>query len=199
MSKTIIGVTGAIGSGKSTVSAILASHGGFIIDADKISRSALDVGNEPYNKVVHDFGESILNPDKTIDRAKLRKIIIEYPKMKEKLESIIHPYVIERTFSLINKPIVCKFFVIDAPLLFEANMDKLCDYVFFVDVDPQLRYIRLRNRNTMALNDASSLEKSILDNEEKKQKSDFIIENSSTLEYLHEQIFAILSKLMLLK
>jgi dephospho-CoA kinase len=68
----------------------------------------------------------------------------------------------------------------------------------FLYVDPQLRYIRLRSRNTMALNDAQSLEKSIIDNDIKKNKADFIILNSSSIEFLHEQVFAILSKLTLL-
>jgi dephospho-CoA kinase len=132
MNKIVIGITGAIGSGKSTVSAILAKHGGFVIDADKISKEALNIGSEPYSKVINCFGDVILNPDHSINRDKLRKIIIEYPLMKEKLENIIHPYVMNVIFSLINKPIVCKFFVIDAPLLYEANVDKFCDYVFFV-------------------------------------------------------------------
>ena len=148
MSKKVLGVTGPIGSGKSTVSAILAKHGGFIIDADKISKEALMINEAPYFEVISLFGEEILLEDKTINRELLREKIINYPNLKQKLEAIIHPYVINRTISILNKNTSAKFFVIDAPLLFEAKMEKLCDFVLFVDVDPQLRYIRLKHRNT---------------------------------------------------
>lgn len=198
MSKKVIGVTGAIGSGKSTVSAILAKHGAFIIDADTLSRQALLVNEEPYFEVIKVFGEQILLDDKTINRSMLRDKIIEFPTLKKKLEEIIHPYVINKTIELLNRNISAKFFVIDAPLLFEAKMDKLCDLVFFVDVDPQIRYLRLRNRNTMSLNQAKVLEGSILPNDVKKERSHYIIENNGTLAQLHETLFGLLIKLRLL-
>lgn len=198
MSKKVIGITGPIGGGKSTVSAILAKHGGFIIDADKISKEALLINEAPYLEVIATFGEQILREDKTINRALLLETIIQYPNLKDKLEGIIHPYVINRTISLLNKNVSAKFFVVDAPLLFEAGMEKLCDFVLFVDVDPQLRYIRLKYRNTMSLNDAKNLEDSIFSNDKKKEMSDFIIENNGSLEQLHELVFSILTKLRLL-
>lgn len=190
----IIGITGAIGSGKSSVSKIINQNGYILLDADKIVRENQEIDKPVYTKMVKLFGDSILNEDKSLNRELIRNIILNNNEMKLKLENLIHPFVKEVIYhELFINP--NKKFVLDIPLLFEANMDVVCDKIIFVDIDANIQKERLLARNTMSLEHAKSFEKSILENNYKKGKSDFVINNNGTLEDLEIQIKKILRDL----
>ena len=192
----IIGLTGGIASGKSTVSAYLKSKNIPVIDADIESKRVLDVGNDAYYDVIREFSDSILNEDKTVNRKKLAEIVFKDKKLVEKLNSIIHPRVIERTNSMLeelrrkNVPIA----VVDAPLLIEAGMQKITDEVWVVYTPYEIQIARamLRDNSTREL--VVNKIKNQAPFEEKAKYADKIIRNDGTIEELYAQVDKILSE-----
>lgn len=182
----VIGITGLIASGKSTVSKLFVEHGYQLIDADKIARNVLDKNTKGYDKTVKAFGRLILDVDGNIDRARLRAIVTEDKDKLKLLESIIHPEVIEKTLEIINQGE--GKYLLDVPLLFESKMDKICDYVVFVNVMEKIRIQRLKQRNTMPVKDADKLKENTWDASKKIALSDAVIDNSSTLENTKHQV-----------
>ena len=183
----VIGVTGLIGSGKSSVSQVFADNGYKIIDADQLTRDALKPGNACYRDVVKVFSKQILNPDKTINREQLRKLVMNDRKLIIKLEEIEHPYVIRETRKIIKASPRTKF-LLDVPLLYEAGMDKLCDLVVFVNTEQKTRKARLVERDTMPLNEANRLNERVIEASEKIYRSDYVIDNSDTKTNTERQV-----------
>src|SRR5690554_3104871 len=132
----LIGLTGGIASGKSTVSSYLEELGAIIIDADKIAKYTLKKGEKAFKGVIDYFGEDILNRDGEINRSKLARIIFNDQKKRKILENITHPIIIKK----INKKIEeyqesNRIIILDAPLLFEVGLDKDVDQSCLVYVD----------------------------------------------------------------
>jgi dephospho-CoA kinase len=190
----VIGITGLIGAGKSSVSNILKEYDVEIIDADKISRSSLDVGTLAYQKTIKAFGEIILNEDKTINRSILREITSSDKEQMKILESIIHPYVKEETIRRINES-KARYVVLDVPLLFESNMDKLCDLTIFIHCKDDVRLERLVKRATMPLKDAKKLNSQVMSMKDKIALADIVIDNSKDLDFTRNQIEKIMTKI----
>ncbi len=184
----IIGITGAIGSGKSETCLILEKYGYKILDADKIVRNNQEIEKPLYNKMIMLFKDiNILNKDKSLNRHLIRNIIINDKNMKEKLENLIHPFVKSFIYDeLLMNPL--KKYVLDVPLLFETKLDAICDQLVFVDICEDIQSQRLIIRNTMPLEEAKQLENSIFDNEIKKRKCNFIINNNGSKDELEMQI-----------
>lgn len=192
----IIGLTGGIASGKSTVSAYLKSKNIPVIDADIESKRVLDVGNDAYYDVIREFSDSILNEDKTVNRKKLAEIVFKDKKLVEKLNSIIHPRVIERTNSMLdelrrkNVPIA----VVDAPLLIEAGMQKITDEVWVVYTPYEIQIARAMLRDNSTREQVENKIKNQASFEEKAKYADKIIRNDGTIEELYAQVDKILSE-----
>lgn len=187
----IIGVTGAIGSGKSKVCSILKEQGFSLLDADKIVKENQEIDKVLYKKMIKLFDVNILNADKTLNKELIRELILNNKELKIKLENIIHPFVKDVIYNeLLNNP--NKKYVLDIPLLFEAKMDVVCDKIVYVDIDSNVQKERLLARNTMSLEHAKGFENSILENKYKKEKCDFIINNNGSLIELENQIKKIL-------
>lgn len=192
----IIGLTGGIASGKSTVSAYLKSKNIPVIDADIESKRVLDVGNDAYYDVIREFSDSILNEDKTVNRKKLAEIVFKDKKLVEKLNSIIHPRVIERTNSMLeelrrkNVPIA----VVDAPLLIEAGMQKITDEVWVVYTPYEIQIARAMLRDNSTREQVENKIKNQAPFEEKAKYADKIIRNDGTIEELYAQVDKILSE-----
>lgn len=190
----VIGITGLIGSGKSTVTSLFKEYDMDVLDADKISRSALDYGTDAYKKTIKAFGERILNEDLSINRAILREITSQDKEQMKLLESIIHPYVLDKTLEGI-KSSKAKYVLLDVPLLFEAKMDKLCDLTIFVNTKEDVRLDRLEKRATMPLKDAKKLNAQVMSAKEKIALADITIENSNDLNLTKKQIEKIMEKI----
>ena len=192
----IIGLTGGIASGKSTVSAYLKSKNIPVIDAYIESKRVLDVGNDAYYDVIREFSDSILNEDKTVNRKKLAEIVFKDKKLVEKLNSIIHPRVIERTNSMLeelrrkNVPIA----VVDAPLLIEAGMQKITDEVWVVYTPYEIQIARAMLRDNSTREQVVNKIKNQAPFEEKAKYADKIIRNDGTIEELYAQVDKILSE-----
>ena len=138
----IVGLTGGIASGKSTVSLLLKNKGAVIIDADEISRNILIPGKPAWTKVIEHFGEKVLRDDKNIDRKKLAQIVFSDKKELELLNSITHPIIIEEIKRQLEyyKKVDEEVVVIDAALLLELGLNSLVDEVWVVAVDEKLNW-----------------------------------------------------------
>lgn len=191
----IIGITGGIGSGKSTVSKYVEHKGFKIIDADKIARKLLDIGEDAYTKTVEFFGDDILNPDKSIDRKKLGNIVFSSKEKRKILNKITHGEVEKKILREIKESEEKeKIVFLDVPLLFEVGMDKLCDKVWLIVADEEVKIQRLLKRDKITRREIVEKFKSQMPDKEKKERADFVIDNSKKEEALYLQIDKLLEK-----
>lgn len=199
----IIGVTGGICCGKSTVSRILKERGAYIIDADEINHKLMLRGNSAYNEIIDYFGNSIVGVDGEINRKTLGYIVFSDKTKLSKLTEITHKYIIAQTFSLIkeisekaNNKIndfeysgnfrEYRFVVIDAPLLIEAGLNKICDEVWLIISDINFRIDRIVQRDNVSKLHAEKVIGNQTPVELLKEHADVVIENNFNLAYLHE-------------
>ncbi|OPJ55513.1 dephospho-CoA kinase [Alkalithermobacter paradoxus] len=186
----IIGLTGSIGSGKSTVSDILIKKGFKIVDADKISRKILDKNSVAFIEVVEHFGEEILQDDGNIDRKKLGSIVFSDDEKLKKLNSITHPKIEQNIKSEIenykNKGVDIVF--LDAPLLIEANLTGMVDLVLLIICSYEVQIQRIINRDNITKEEAIKRINSQMSVEDKKKYADYIIDNSYTLDKLNSDV-----------
>lgn len=176
----LIGLTGGIASGKSTVSSYLKELGASIIDADLIARAVLEKGQEGYKQVVDLFGDAILeNKTKEINRSRLATIIFNNNQMKKKLEGITHPIIIKEIFKKIEEyQEDSRIIILDAPLLFEVGLDKDVDLTLLVYIDRDTQLKRLIKRDKLSKEEAEKRIDSQLSLEKKRQMAEIIIDNS---------------------
>ena len=183
----IIGITGGIGTGKSTVSNYLIEKGYNVIDADKISREI--IGNIQIQKIIiQTFGSQILedplNINSNISRNKLRKIVFSNKKNTVKINDIMHPAIIEEIKRQIDLQKTRKLVFVDVPLLFETNLEYLFDKILLVYANQEIQIKRVMERDNKDREETIKIIKSQMNIEEKKYKSDYIIDNISTVKDL---------------
>lgn len=191
----IVGLTGGIASGKSTVSSILIEKGITVIDADLEARLAVEKGEEAYNEIVSHFGEQILLEDGTINREKLGSVIFHNQDQRLKLNSIVHPAVRKRMLMKKEEAIDKgeELVIMDIPLLFESKLTSMVDKTIVVYVDETTQLERLMNRNQLAKADALARVRSQMPLKEKIQLADAVINNNGTIEETKKQLLNILS------
>ena len=182
----IIGLTGGIASGKSTVSKYLAEKGFKVYDADKIAKN---ISEEKYvqEEIIATFGDKILDKNGNVDRKKLKEIVFENKDKLEKLNGIIHPKVID-FYKKLKEKNTDEMIIFDVPLLFESGLDKICDKILVVISDYEVQLDRIVERDKIDRELASKIIKSQLSNEERIKKADVVIENNSSLEDLFEKV-----------
>ena len=182
----IIGLTGGIASGKSTVSKYLVEKGFKVYDADKIAKD-ISEKKSVQEEIILTFGNKILDKNGNIDRKKLKEIVFENKEKLEKLNGIIHPKVINFYKELKEKK-TDKVIIFDVPLLFESGIDKFCDKILVVISDYEIQLNRIIERDKINRELAEKIIKSQLSNEERIKKADVVIENNSSLEDLFEKV-----------
>ncbi len=183
----LIGLTGGIGAGKSTVSNYLIEKGYPVLDADKVAREIVEPGTETLKKLADVFGKDIINLDGSLNRAGLAKIVFSDPEKKERLDEIMHDKVIEILLSRAKK-IIQPIVFIDVPLLYESGMDKYVDQVWLVDAHEEIRIERVVDRDGSKRSDVEKRMFFQMDSEEKISKSHVVLDNSKDKEYLYTQI-----------
>jgi dephospho-CoA kinase len=194
---TILGLTGGIASGKSTVSDMLLNKGYTVIDADLAARQVVEVGQPAYLAIVEEFGRSILNKeDDTINRAKLGDIVFHNEEMRKKLNGIVHPAVRGLMLSEKDQAIESgkNTIIMDIPLLFESELTWMVDRTIVVYVDSETQLSRLMKRNQFTEQEASSRIASQFPLEEKIGLADAVINNNGTIEETEEQLEKILNE-----
>ncbi|KKM11944.1 hypothetical protein SY88_06005 [Clostridiales bacterium PH28_bin88] len=187
----IIGLTGGIASGKSTVSGMLKRLGAEVIDADVLAREVVAPGEPAWSEIVATFGEEILNSDGTIHRPALGSKVFGDPTALARLNGITHPRVIERTEELLTayrqqnpRGVV----VIDAPLLLEAGMEVLVDEVWVVSVPEETQVRRVVQRDKLPEAAARRRIRSQMPLAEKIKRAHRVIDTSVSLERTMEQV-----------
>lgn len=183
-----IGLTGSIGAGKSTVSAILRELGAPVIDADAISRDITQNDASLLEKIRKEFGNEVFQQDGKLDRGKMAELVFSDTAKREKLENMLHPRIISRMKEMEYVFDKEDFVVFDVPLLFETGMNKQMDIVWVVDADKEIRIGRLAERNGMSRSEAENRIKAQLSDEKKRAHADLIIENNGTHKELKRKI-----------
>ncbi|MGJ4139147.1 dephospho-CoA kinase [Corynebacterium evansiae] len=184
-----IGLTGGIGSGKSTVSSRLAELGAFIVDADLVAREIVEPG-QPALAELADAFDGVLNPDGTLNRAELARQAFATPEATEKLNAITHPRIRARTEELFKqgRESGAQVLVYDMPLLIEnGEVDKV-DHVLVVDAPDELRIDRLVQHRGLDEKDARRRIAAQIDRVTRLNAADTVLDNSGTVEQLLEQV-----------
>lgn len=179
----IIGLTGSIASGKSTVSAMLAEKEYPIVDADLVARQVVEAGTETLSEIVATFGEQALREDGTMNRERVGEIIFNDPVSRKKLNDIIHPAIrremLRQRDALLAEghPVV----IMDIPLLFESKLQHFVDKVLVVSVTDENQLRRLMERNQFPETEARARIASQLPMSVKEQGADAVIYNNGSL------------------
>ncbi|MFD1067424.1 dephospho-CoA kinase [Oceanobacillus locisalsi] len=197
----VIGLTGGIASGKSTISQMFTASDIPVIDADVIAREVVEPGEASYQQVVDLFGEDIVRADGTIDRPKLGSIVFSNEEKREQLNQIVHPAVRKRMLKkkedYINQGEKCV--VLDIPLLFESKLTSLADKTLVVFVDENTQLKRLMERNQLSEQEAMDRITSQMALAEKARLADAVIDNNGTIEASKAQFTDLLKKWEVIK
>lgn len=181
----IIGLTGGIASGKSTVAKTLSKLGAYVIDADKVAHMIIEPHRPAWYDIVEEFGEEILNRDQTVNREKLGKIVFDDPVLLQKLNSITHPRIMEffkEEMQRLKAQMPDSIIVFEVPLLYETHMDRICDEVWVVWVDRETQMERLCKRDNISREDALKRIEAQMPLDEKAKRAKVVIDNRHTLE-----------------
>ena len=195
----LIGITGGIASGKSTVSNLIKKKGFTVVDADKVSREVLKKNSKAFVECVNQFGSFILNQDGDIDREKLGEIIFNDPLKRKKLNAIMH----SRIRVMLLKEVICcfcrneKIVFIDIPLLVESKLAFLFRELIVVFVDKEVQLKRLMTRNSFTKPQAESRINSQMDLSKKLKFATRVIDNNGTIDSTTAQLNDFLNKLNL--
>jgi dephospho-CoA kinase len=186
----LVGLTGNIASGKSTVAQLLSEHGATVIDADVLARRAVEKGSAVYDAIVKRWGTSILAPDGNLDRAALRRVVFSDSKELEALNDLVHPEVERLRKALVadaksrgDKLVVC-----DIPLLFEKKMVDRFDKIVLVDAARPLRLDRLVKERGLRETEAMDMIAAQMPAELKRARADYVIDNGGTLSELTRKV-----------
>jgi len=192
---TIIGVTGGIGAGKSTVSAILKEMGAEVIDADYLARMVTQPEKPAWQEIVDYFGQEILLPDRTLDRRKLAGIVFNSEEKRKKLEEIIHGRVIQEMKKRIDDLRTAGYdgiVALDVPIPVKEGFLDIVDVVWVVVCPDEERIRRVMARSGIDRRDAENRIRSQLPQEEYKRLADVVIENQGDLASLKRKVISLL-------
>jgi len=194
----VIGLTGSIGSGKSTVSCFFEKLGAKVIDADQVSRQVVEPGSPALKELTIAFGENILNPDGSLNRTLVAEIVFNSHKKRELLNNIIHPMIFNKINSTIEeyREKGTEIIILEAALILEKKgLIKLIDKLIVVSIDEETQKKRLEGRGDLSREQINARINSQLTNNEKIKHADYIIDNNQDLVNTREQVRELWDKL----
>jgi len=183
----IIGLTGGIGSGKSTVAEAFRQHGINTVDADSASRAVVEPGMPALESIGQHFGANILQQDGCLDRAALRSIVFSDPQQKAWLESLLHPLIREWIIQQLQTS-SGPYVVLESPLLFETDQHQLADTVVLVDIPEELQIERASARDSNLADQIKRIIDSQMPRQEKLSRADIVFDNSQPLETVASRV-----------
>jgi len=188
-----IGLTGGIAAGKSTVANLLVQRGALLIDLDRIAREIVEPGRPALAQIAQRFGQAVLRADGSLDRQKLGAIVFADPLKRRELERITHPAiraVMKQRMEENEREAPDRLTVVDVPLLYESGLEDRFERVMVVYVPRRTQLERLIRRDRLTPEEAERRLNAQMDIEEKRQRADFVIDNSGSLEETERQVEA---------
>ncbi len=187
----LVGLTGGIATGKSTVAGMFKRCGATVIDADALAREVVEPGKPAWREIVKTFGKDVINPDRTLNRQTLGVMVFGHPAKLRRLERIIHPRVAREQIRLTkqaarNDPKAVVIY--DVPLLFEAGIDTRVDTTIVVTADRETQIARLKKRNGLSRAEALRRIKSQMPLTEKRRRADYTVDGTLPLLRLKQQV-----------
>jgi len=194
----LAGLTGGMGSGKTTVGKLFKALGAYVLDADEICRSLVEPGKPAWREIIDLLGNGILKDDQTLDRRKIADIVFNDPENKKALEAILHPRVMEKEQAIykdILKSDPGALVIIDATLLIESENYRKVDKVIVIACDEETQLHRIMDQNKFSRQDAQRRLQQQMPLEEKIKFADYLLHNDSGLSELKEKVEALFHQL----
>lgn len=183
-----VGLTGGIGSGKSSVVRYFQSLGIKVLDADQIARQVVQAGQPGLEQIKQEFGESALDESGTLNRSWMREQIFTHPESKDRLEAITHPLIRARITQEIAESHNTDYLIVDIPLLVEKAYQSLFDAILVVDCLPEQQIKRVQQRDGSDTALIKGIMKAQASRGERLKNATHVLDNSGTLVHLHQQI-----------
>lgn len=186
--KYIVGLTGGIGSGKSTIAGAFKRLGVRVIDADQASRAVVQPGSDALSAIINHFSDDQLLIDGQLNRAALREIIFKSPEQKVWLEELLHPLIGEWIAMQIQQPSSSPYIILESPLLFETDQYKSVNTSLLVDLSPDLQKHRASKRDGVSTKQIQAIIDTQMSRERKISIANYIFDNSLTLESIDKRV-----------
>ncbi|MEZ8186679.1 dephospho-CoA kinase [Shewanella sp. 5S214] len=186
--KYVVGLTGGIASGKTTVANLFAQYDIDLVDADVIAREVVSIGSDGLNAIKQHFGQGILLADNSLDRAALRAQVFNNPEQRLWLNNLLHPMIRQRMLDQVQAS-TSAYVIMVVPLLFENHLDSLVDTTLVVDIAPELQVSRTMQRDGVSKEQVEHILASQMTREQRLALADNIIDNQGEHEQLRSQVF----------
>lgn len=190
MSKFVVGLTGGIGSGKTTVANLFAAEGITLVDADIVAREVVAKDSKGLKAIVEHFGTEMLTPEGELDRAKLRERIFNQSAEREWLNQLLHPMIRQEMLEQV-KNATSPYVIMVVPLLFENGLDRLVNRTLVVDISPELQISRTVIRDQVDATQVNNIINSQCSRSEKLARADDIIDNQGEISTLKREVLAL--------
>lgn len=187
MSSLIIGLTGGIGSGKSTVARLFADKGIVVVDADQCARQIVLPGTPALESIRQHFGDQILLTDGSLDRAALRELIFNNAEEKHWLESLLHPLIFEEIAQQLQSA-PSPYAILESPLLVEAGQSAICQRILVVDTTEEQQVKRAMQRDNNSRELIEAIMQSQATREQRLEHANDVVDNTKNTEHLLEQV-----------
>lgn len=187
LNKYVVGLTGGIACGKTTVANLFAEYGIDLVDADVIAREVVSIGSDGLNAIVQHFGQSLLLTDASLDRAALRAQVFDNPQQRLWLNNLLHPMIRQKMLNQVQAS-ASAYVIMVVPLLFENHLDSLVNTTLVVDIAPELQISRTMQRDGVSKQQVEHILASQMTREQRLAKADNIIDNQGEYELLRSQV-----------
>jgi dephospho-CoA kinase len=193
LKKFIVGLTGGIASGKTTVANLFAEYGIDLVDADVIAREVVSIGSDGLKAITEHFGQAILLTDGSLDRAALRAQVFDNPEQRLWLNNLLHPMIRQRMLDQVQvsasaSASASAYVIMIVPLLFENHLDSLVDTTLVVDIAPELQISRTMQRDGVSKQQIELILASQMTREQRLAQADNIIDNQGEYQMLRSQV-----------